>query len=128
MSFIGKSGSFTMSGTDYSAAGSLCIQDWSVDITAAIDTFYCMGAAGNWTQSLGGPKSWSGTVNASLDETNGLDLANTVGESAACVFETTDGLAFSGTAIIASANATVPGETRATCSFSVTGSGALGEA
>ena len=59
MSFIGMDGSMTMSGTDYSAASSLCIQDWSVDITSAVETFYCMGADSNYTQSLGGPKSWT---------------------------------------------------------------------
>ena len=125
--FTGIGGSVTFSATAFTSAATLCVQSYTVSINTDNEEFICLSGSG-WKESIAGAKSWSATVEASYDATQGVDLANTIGKSVTCTFETgTGGLAFSGTGVITSISVNV-NSTRNTCSFSVTGNGALSEA
>lgn len=124
--FICDSGTLTLSGTAYAESG-LCINNVTIDVNADVKSYQCMGDDA-WVSKAAGPKSWTCTFETALDDTSGVDLANTIGESCTLNFDTVDGLAYSGTAIITGVSINAPSEEYATVSWTAEGSGAITEA
>lgn len=106
----------------------LCINNVTVDISADTVDFNCMGDTGNWANSASATKSWTVSFETALDDTIGVDLADTIGVTGALTFDTVDGLAYSGNAIINSISINAPVDDFATVSWEATGTGALTEA
>ena len=123
--FICDSGTMVFVGSDI---GSMCLNSATIDVNCETVSYQCMAAVGNWVESAAGAKSWTCSFETALDDTIGLDIALTVGVSASLTFDTVDGLAYSGTAIITTASINAPVGEYATVSWTATGSGALSEA
>lgn len=119
-----SSGTLTITGTSIS---SLCLNNVTVDVNADLVNYLCMGDSG-WQSSAASTKSWSVSFETALDDTIGVDLSNTIGESGNLTFDTVTGLAFSGTAIITSISVNAPVDDYATVSWEATGTGAITEA
>ena len=75
--FVCDSGTLSISGTDVSL---LCITNVSIDVSASSISMTCMEDS-SWQSSDAGQKSWSCTFETALDDTEGVDLTNTIGES-----------------------------------------------
>ena len=122
--FVCDSGTLTIVGTSIS---SLCLNNVSIDISADTVDYSCMGD-GSWQSAAAGTKSWTCSFETALDDTVGVDLSNTIGESGALTFDTVDGLGYTGTAIITSIGISAPVDDYATVSWEATGTGAIAEA
>lgn len=122
--FVCNSGTLTIVGT---SIADLCFNSVSVDISVDTVSYTCMGD-GSWQSAAAGSRSWSCSFETALDDTIGVDLANTIGASGSLTFDTVDGLAFNGTAIITSISVSAPNDDYATVSWEATGTGALTEA
>ena len=115
----------TMTFVDSSIA-SLCLTSATIDVSCDVVSMTCMGDE-LWVSTAAGSKSWTCSFETAFDDEIGIDISNTIGVSATLTFETTDGLAYSGTAIITSISANVPVDGYGTVSWTATGSGSLGE-
>ena len=122
--FVCDSGTLTIVGTSIS---NLCLNNVSIDISADTVDYSCMGD-GSWQSAAAGTKSWTCSFETALDDTIGVDLSNTIGESGALTFDTVDGLAYAGTSIITSIGISAPVDDYATVSWEATGTGAITEA
>jgi len=105
----------------------LCISSVTVDISVDTVDYQCMGD-NSWKSSAAATKSWEVTFESALDDTIGVDLADTIGVSGALTFDTVDGLAYSGTAIITGISINAPVDDYASVSWTATGTGAITEA
>ena len=122
--FVCDSGTLTIVGTSIS---SLCLNNVSIDISADTVDYSCMGD-GSWQSAAAGTKSWTCSFETALDDTVGVDLSNTIGESGALTFDTVDGLGYTGDCIITSIGISAPVDDYATVSWEATGTGAIAEA
>lgn len=105
----------------------LCISSVTVDVSADTVDYLCMGD-GSWQSAAAATKSWTVSFESALDDTIGVDLANTIGATGALIFDTVDGLAYNGNAIVTSIGINAPVDDYATVSWEMTGTGALTEA
>jgi len=122
--FICDSGTLTFVGSSISA---MCLNNVTIDIAVELVDYQCMADVGNWQSAASGTKSWTCSFETALDDTVGIDLANTVGVEAVLTFDTVDGLAYSGLAIITGSSINAPVDDYATVSWEATGNGPLTE-
>ncbi|MCK4260432.1 MAG: hypothetical protein KAX49_15760 [Halanaerobiales bacterium] len=122
--FVCDSGTLAIVGTGISG---MCLNNVSLDISTDTVNYICMGDA-SWQSAAASTKSWTCSFETALDDTVGLDLANTIGSSGAFTFDTVDGLGYTGTAIITSISLNAPADDYATVSWEATGTGAISEA
>ena len=110
-----------------------CISSFSISMEADTLEATCMGHNG-WREFEGSLKSWSGTVEAYMDDTlTGTDIPD-IGETITITLKVTDGagtpadqVTYSGDAVVTSRNVEVGVEDLVTMTFELTGSGVLQE-
>lgn len=128
--FVCDAGHITFAGSDLldGASRTACIKNVSVDVKCDTVSYTCMATGGNpWQSNDAATKSWTCSFDVALDTAEGIDLGNTLGVKALLTFDTVDGLAFAGNAIITSVSVSAPVDEFATASFEATGDGALTE-
>jgi predicted secreted protein len=126
--FVCDSGTMIFVGADAATIGAtMCLNNATVDLSADTISYQCMGASGNWQANAPGPLSWTCSFESALDDTVGIDLTNTIGQEAQLTFDTVDGPAYIGNAIITSVSINAPVDDYATVSWEATGNGQLAE-
>ena len=111
----------------------LCVNNVTIDISVDTVNYSCMGD-GSWQSSAAGTKSWEVTFETALDDTEGVDLAATIGMAGILSFHAVGtasasaGLPkYTGNIIITGISINTPVDDYATVSWTAMGTGALSE-
>lgn len=111
----------------------LCVNNVTIDISVDTVNYNCMGD-GSWQSSAAGTKSWEVSFETALDDTEGIDLATTVGEAGNLTFHAVGTASesaalpkYTGDVIITGVSINTPVDDYATVSWTATGTGAIAE-
>ena len=98
--FVCQNGVLYCDGTDFES-GFLNLTDVNIDITASEASITVMGNDG-WGEVLSTVKEATFSWTTALDDTLGVDLDATLGESCSLFFDSVDGTAYSAVVVITS--------------------------
>lgn len=113
--FVVKNGKMFLSGSAFSS-GSWDLNTVSVEINASVVSFPVMGES--WLEQTGLVKQGTFSWETAWDNTLGVDLSDTLGETASLFFDSVDGLPFSAQAVVESISISAPVDGYSTASWS----------
>lgn len=124
--FVCQNGTLIFSGSPAYLDGSWCLNNVTIDINGDVVDYQCMGNDG-WQDTLSATKSATFSWETALDDTDGVDLQNTIGDEGILIFATVDGPTYTAPVVINSISINAPVDDIATVSWEATCNGEIEE-
>lgn len=127
--FVCKNGKLIFQGSPAFLDGSWCVNNVTIDISSDTVDYVCMGDDG-WMETFGATKNATFSWETALDDFDGVDLQNTIGNEGILIFDTDDtelGLSYNASVIINSISINAPVDDIATVSWEATCDGEISE-